>query len=85
MFGLAKAEVFTTLDIEKLSRVITALSDAGIEYTTKTVNNGARKDRSVLGRIGEINSISYQYYVYVAKADEQEARHIADTALTGIS
>ena len=84
MFGLDKAEVFTTLDIEKFSRVITALSEAGIKYTTKTVNNGARKDRSALGRIGEINSISCQYYVYAAKADEQKARHIAVAALTGM-
>lgn len=75
MFG--KKEVFMTNQMDQYGKARDALVQAGIDYRLKTVNTAwqGRKDRSRLGRMGEMEFELF-YYLYVKKADEERARYV---------
>ena len=72
-----RREVFTTLEIDKLSAVAKILKENGIEYNVLTDDNGSGRRRtgdrlSLYGR----TECRVQYYVFVRKELYEKAKSI---------
>ena len=70
-------ELIITFSFEEQVRIRSALADHGIPYKLKTVNRAspfAPSRRAYTGSLGEKQSLSYEYLIYVKEQDLDAAR-----------
>ena len=68
-----RREVYMGFDIEKLSDVCKALTDADIPFIQRSGNHTAR---SRMGSFGEHSAFTALYYIYVHKDDLDRAHAV---------
>lgn len=76
-----RRELYVTFDMKKFQEIRTALEQAGIAYTYRTVSqNGsagiAPNNRTRMGSIGVNLEKDLEYLVYVKKSDFEKALHL---------
>ena len=71
-----RRELVTVLTMQEQSDILSALRDAGLDYTVKAIdrNPGTRAD---FGTMGMSPGAQYEYIIYVNKRDYDAARDAA--------
>jgi len=70
-------ELVITQDIEKFTKLRTALDNAGIEYKENIQNMGHSTRRSgQIGSLGENSSYTILYQLFVKKTDVERAKAV---------
>ena len=79
-----RRELVTVLTMQEQSDILSALRDAGLDYTVKAIdrsspsalNPGTRAD---FGTMGMSSGAQYEYIIYVNKRDYDAARDAAES------
>lgn len=75
-----RRELLTTFSMAEQAAIRELLADNDIDYYIKTINRGSASfmsdTRSAVGAFGQKLDLSYEYIIYVRRADYEHARSL---------
>ena len=75
-----RRELLTTFSLDKQAAICGLLADNNIDYYIKTINRNSASfmndTRAVVGSFGQNLELSYEYIIYVRRADYERARSL---------
>lgn len=79
-------EVFMTTDVKIWARVLQNLEYEKIAYETKTMNSGTngRSSETLWGEVGENQTFTSIYHVYVEKKDFFKANYVVEKSVKAL-